>query len=152
MVSIIGQIKPGGSGKTRTTRFMKRMGRVLSSSRELINLGNVGVCQEMICDIDKGSVNCSSGTCCHIRNHGYTGRDAWKQHCDDLKNTLEQESNAIVQGNLKFIFLSLWIQYTKSIKWKRFSFCWCILTNIPITHIKVIIYIHFQATISIKLQ
>ena len=66
------------------------MERVLSSSRGLIELGNVGVGLEMICDITKGTVNRLSSARCHIRNSGYTGRNAWKQHRDDSKNTLEQ--------------------------------------------------------------
>jgi len=63
---------------------------VLSSARELNKLGNIGVCREMICDIAKANVNRSSSARCHIRKCGYTGRDAWKQHRDDSKNTLEQ--------------------------------------------------------------
>ena len=76
MVTIIGQIKPRGSLETRTTHFIKCMKRVLSSSRGLIELGDIEVCQEMICDIAEGSVNCSSSARCHIRKHGFTGRDA----------------------------------------------------------------------------
>jgi len=64
----------------------------------------------MICDIAKGSVNHSSSARCHIRKRGYTDCDASNQHRDDSKNTLEQSSNAIFQGNLDFIFLSLWVQ------------------------------------------
>jgi len=90
METIIGQIKPWGSLKTRTTRFIKRMERVLSSSRGLIELGNLEVCREMICDIAKGGVNRSSSARCHIHKRGYTGCDAWKQHRDNSKNTLEQ--------------------------------------------------------------
>jgi len=83
---------------------------VVSSSQGLIKLGDVGVYREMICDIGKRTVNCSSSTGYHIRNSGYTGRDAWKQHHDDSKNTLEQYSNDIFQRNLDLIFLSLWVQ------------------------------------------
>jgi len=110
MVTIIGQIKPWGSLETRTTRFIKRMEWVLSSLWVLIELGDIGVCREMICDIAKGSVNCSSSARCHICTSRYTGRDTWKQHRDNSKNTLEQNSNAIYQGNLEFNFLSLWVQ------------------------------------------
>ena len=52
------------------------MERVLSSSQGLIELGDVGVCREMICDIAKGSVNRSSSARCDICKRGYTGRDA----------------------------------------------------------------------------
>ena len=83
---------------------------VLSSSGGLIELGDIGVRWEMICDIAKGSVNYSSSAPCHIRKRGYTGCDAWQQHGDKSKNTLEQYSNAILQGNVDFIFLSLWVQ------------------------------------------
>jgi len=90
MVTIIGQIKPGGYLKTRTTCFIKCMEPVLLSSQGLIELGNVGVCREMICDIAKGSVNRSSSARCYICNSGYTGCDTGKQHRDDSMNTLEQ--------------------------------------------------------------
>jgi len=53
------------------------MEQVLSSSRGLIELGNIGVCQEMICDIAQASVNHSSSAYCHIRKSGYTGHDEW---------------------------------------------------------------------------
>jgi hypothetical protein len=66
------------------------MEQVISSSWELIEWGDVGVCQEMIYDSAKASVNRSSSARCHIRKHGYSGHDAWKQHSDDSKNTLEQ--------------------------------------------------------------
>jgi len=52
------------------------MKRVLSLSVGQIKLGDVGVCQEMICDIAKESVNYLSSAHCHIRKSGYTGRDA----------------------------------------------------------------------------
>ena len=80
MVTIIGQIKQWGFSNARTTCFMKRIERGLSSSRRLINLGDVGVCPEMICDIANGSVNHSSSANCHNRKSGCTGRDASKQH------------------------------------------------------------------------
>jgi len=62
---------------------------VVSSLWEQIEWRNVGVWQEMICDIAKGSVNHSLSAHCHIRKSGYTGYDTWKQHHDDSKNTLE---------------------------------------------------------------
>ena len=46
------------------------MERVLSLSPGVIELGDVGVCREMICDIAKGSVNRSSSGHCHIRKRG----------------------------------------------------------------------------------
>jgi len=92
------------SFKTRTTCFMKCTERVLCSVQQQIELGDVGVCWEMICDIARGSVNRSSSTHCHIRKCGYTGHDAGKQHSDNSKNTQECSSNAVFQGNLDFIF------------------------------------------------
>jgi len=89
MVTIIGQIKPWEALKTTTTRGIKCMERVLSSLKVQIHPSDVGVCREMICDIAKGSVNHLSSACCHIHKSGHTGRDAWTQHCDNLKNTLE---------------------------------------------------------------
>jgi len=54
-----------------------------------MELGDVGVCRDMICDIAKGSVNRSLSAHCHIRTSGYTGPDASKQHRDNSKNTME---------------------------------------------------------------
>jgi len=88
VVTIIGQIMPGESDATRTTPFIERTERVLWSFRGQIPLGNVGVCWEMICDIAKGSVDSSSSAHCQIRKGGYAGRDAWKQHRHNPKNTL----------------------------------------------------------------
>jgi len=110
MVTIIGQINPWGSLQTRTTWFIEPMEWVLSSLRGQIELGDTGLLWEMICDIASGIENCLSSARCHIRNSGYTGCDAWKQHCDNSKNTLENWSNAIFQWNLDFIFFSLWVQ------------------------------------------
>jgi len=76
MVTIIGQIKPWGSLKRRTTPFIERMERVLSSSQGQRELGDLGVCQEMICDSAKGGVNHLSSARCYIHQSGYTGRDA----------------------------------------------------------------------------
>ena len=83
MVTIIGQIKPRGSWRTRTTRFIERVERVLLPSREQSEPGQVGVYREMLCDIAKVVWTIFSSTRCHIRQSGYTGRDPWKQHCDD---------------------------------------------------------------------
>jgi len=52
------------------------MEQVLSSLRGLIELGDVGVCGEMIRDIATGTVNHSSSARCHIHKRGYTGRNA----------------------------------------------------------------------------
>ena len=90
MVTIIGQIEPWGSLNIRTTHFIEHMERVLSLLRGQIELGDVGVCQEMICDIAKERVNCSSIARCHICKSGYTCCDALTQHRDDSTNTLEQ--------------------------------------------------------------
>ena len=76
IVTIIGQIEPGGSFNTRTTRFIKCTERVLSSSQGQIILANVGVCREMMCDIAKRSVNHSLSARCHICKSGYTGHSA----------------------------------------------------------------------------
>jgi hypothetical protein len=89
MVTIIGQIKPSGSLKTRTTWFIPHIEWVLWSSQEQTIFGEVGVYREMICDIAKGCVNHSSSACCHICKSGYTGSDGWKQHCNNSNNTLE---------------------------------------------------------------
>jgi len=60
ILAIIGQIKPWGFLKSRTTSFIKCMKWVLLSSRGLIELGEVGVCSYMICDIGERSENHSS--------------------------------------------------------------------------------------------
>jgi len=70
MITIIGQIKPWGSSKTYTTHCIKRIKRVLSWSWGQIQLGDKGVCREMICDIAKGSVNRSSSAHCHMHKVG----------------------------------------------------------------------------------
>jgi len=61
----------------------------------------------MICDITNGSVNSISSALCHIPKSGYTGCDAWKQHHNTSKNTLKQCSNAMIQGNVDFLFFEL---------------------------------------------
>jgi len=88
------------------------MERLLSSSRGPIKLHDVGVCEEIICDIAKGSVNRSSSAHCPIRSSGYTGHDIGNHHRDNSQNTLEEERKAVLEGNLDFIFLSLWVQST----------------------------------------
>jgi hypothetical protein len=103
-ITIISQIKPSGSLKTRTTHIIEFMKQVPLSSWGLIELGNKWVCREIICDIANSSVNISPSGQCYIPDCAYTGWDAWKQHRDDLKNTVEQSSNVIVQGNLDLIF------------------------------------------------
>jgi len=113
MVTIIGQIKPWGSCKTRTTRFIRHMEQVQSSLRWQFEFSDVEVCQEMNCKFAKWSVNRSLSAHCHIGKSGYTHRDAWKLQRNNWKNTLEHSSNAIFQGNLDFIFLSLGVQSTK---------------------------------------
>jgi len=77
------------------------MERVLASSWGQMESGKVGLCPEMIGYIAKGSVNRSWSARCHICKSGYSGSDAWKQHRDHSKNTLEQTSNATFQGNIK---------------------------------------------------
>ena len=109
------------------------MERVLSSLGEQIELGDIGVCQEMICDIANGSVNWSSSARCHICKSGYTGHDTGKQHCYHSKHTQERLSNAIFQGNLNFIFFSVCvcinIECTLHRVWQRNPFFpdtpWC---------------------------
>ena len=76
MVTIVSQMVPGGSLKTKTTHFIRHMERVLSFSQGEIELGNLEVCRETICYIAKACVNCSSSARCHIRKSGSTGRDA----------------------------------------------------------------------------
>jgi len=90
MVTIIGQIQPWGSLKTIPKLFIKGMEGVLSSSCWQIELGDIGVCREWIWNIAKDSVKSSSSAYWHIYNSGYIGREAWKQHPDNSKNTLEQ--------------------------------------------------------------
>lgn len=68
---------------------MKRIERVLLSMRGEIQLSDVGVWQETLCDIAKETVKCSSCAFCHIQKRGYTGRDACKQYCDHSMNTQE---------------------------------------------------------------
>ena len=65
------------------------MERVLSSSRGIIKFDDVGVSREISCDIPKASVNHSSSARGHFHKCAYTGCDAWKQHRNDWKNTLE---------------------------------------------------------------
>jgi len=90
MVAIISQITPRGSLMASTTRFIKWTEAVLSSWWGHIELANAGVCRDMICDIANESVNHLSSAHWHIRKGGYTGRDSWKGHSDNSKNTLEQ--------------------------------------------------------------
>jgi len=104
MVTIIGQIMPWGSVKTRCICIIKCTEQVLSSSQRRIKLGYIGVYWEMICDISKGSANCSSSAGYHILKSGYGGCDSWKQHGCNSKHTLQYYGNAIFQGNLDFIF------------------------------------------------
>jgi len=125
METVIGQIKLCRSLKMRTTRIIKCMERLLSSSRGPIEMGDVGVCRESISDIAKRSWNCSLSACCHIRKSRYTGPEAWKQHPNNSKMSLESKSNSIFLGNLDFIFFSLWLQWTKSIWLRICSFCRC---------------------------
>jgi hypothetical protein len=66
------------------------MERILPESWGLIELGDVEVCEGMIWDIVKGSMNHLSHAGFHIFNSGYTGHEASKEHCDDLQNTMEQ--------------------------------------------------------------
>jgi len=72
MVTIIGQIKPWGCLKTRTTCFSQHWKRVQSSSWGQIELGDIQVSRETICNIAKESVNNSSSACGHIHQSGYT--------------------------------------------------------------------------------
>jgi len=51
--TIIGQIMPSVSSKTRTTHFIQCIEWRLSSSLEQITLANVGVCRDIICCIAK---------------------------------------------------------------------------------------------------
>jgi hypothetical protein len=53
-------------------------------------LGDVEVCEGMIWDIVKGSMNHLFHAGFHILNSGYTGHEASKEHRDDLQNTMEQ--------------------------------------------------------------
>jgi len=88
MGTIIGQIEPWGSLKTRTAQLIKRKERVLSIKRGSTELSNVGVCREMSCNIAKGSVNRSSSAS-HSSHGEYSSHDAWKQHRNNSKNSLE---------------------------------------------------------------
>jgi hypothetical protein len=90
MVTIIDQIKSLGSLKSRTTNFIKRMESVLSSSPGLIELDDVEVGRERMCDIAKERVNQLRSARCNICNSVHTVDNAWKQHCDNSENTLEQ--------------------------------------------------------------
>jgi len=89
IVTVIGQIKPWVIFKTTTICFIKCMESVLSSAWGQIELSDIEVCQEMIYDIAQGNVNHPSSARCHIHNSGNASCDAWKQHCDYSKNSLE---------------------------------------------------------------
>jgi hypothetical protein len=104
MVTIIGQIQPWGFLKTITKHFIEDIEGVLLSSCIEIKLGDVGVCQEWIWNIAKGSVKCSSSAYWHIHNSGYTGRKAWTQCCSNSINTPEQSSNTIFRSILNLMF------------------------------------------------
>jgi len=78
-----------------------------------MKLRDIEVSRETISDIAKGSGNGLSSAHCDIRKTGYTGHDAGILHRNNSKVTLECEWNAIVQGSLDFIILSLWGSSTK---------------------------------------
>ena len=90
--------------------MIKRMEQVLSSRRGQINFVDHTVRWEMIRDITKDSVNCSSSAHCDNCKSWFTQRDAWKQHRKNPLKMLECQSNALFHGNLNFIFLSLLVQ------------------------------------------
>jgi hypothetical protein len=77
MVTNIGQIGPWWSLKQCTTHCVEHMDWLQSLSWGQMELDDIGVSQEMISGIGKGSVNCLSGVGCHIRKSGYIGCDAW---------------------------------------------------------------------------
>jgi hypothetical protein len=62
MVTIFDEIMPRGSLKTRTKHLIRCTEWQLLSSQGHIQLGNIAVCREMICDIGK-----EVWTVCHIR-------------------------------------------------------------------------------------
>jgi hypothetical protein len=74
-----------------------------------MELSNLVVSWEMICDISKKSVYCSLSAPVPIDESGYTGPDAWNQYHNN-SNTLEYWSNTIYQGNHNFIFVYLLLQ------------------------------------------
>ena len=110
VVTVIGQIKPWGIFKTKKNMLHE----IYRASTSIIATMNpiwprwsmprriLWYCQK------KGEpfVWCSL----LIGRSGWTGRDDWKQHCDNSKTMQESWRNAIFQGNLDFIFLSLWVQ------------------------------------------
>jgi len=109
IVTIIGQIKPWGSieNKNYVPHWTYWVSYIIITSTY-----QIGRCRSMSRD-DLWywqSVNHSSSAHCHIRKSGYTGHDTWKQYCNNSKSTQEFSSNAIFQGILNFIFLSLWVQ------------------------------------------
>jgi len=75
-----------------------------------IEMCDIGDFWELICDITTESVHSSSSARCHMRKGWYTGPDTCKPHCDNSKNTQEQQCKAIFQENLDFMFLSLQVQ------------------------------------------
>jgi len=75
------------SCRTRTRGIIKCTKRVLSLFWDTMELGNMGVCRQMMCDLVQGHVNHSSSAHCHIHKHGYTGCDTWTQHYNNSTNT-----------------------------------------------------------------
>jgi len=76
IVTLIGQIKPSGCLKTRTTCFIKDIEWVLSSSQGQIILNIEGICGPMSYDIAIGRINHFSHFLCHIGKSEYTHYNA----------------------------------------------------------------------------
>jgi len=68
MVTIIGQIKPWGHFKRRTTCFIQHMEQVQSSLPGKMKFGDIRSSREMMSVIAKGCVNRSSSAHYHITN------------------------------------------------------------------------------------